>query len=202
MLMDNDSFSDSIELPDQLRFLMHLIGHHICALRYSNVNVAVGMNDGTSVYPMVGTFFRHSCKPNVALVTSDQSIVAVTVRPIESNEELTVSYLPDAALDSITFLRKIILHEQYNIRCKCERCASNIETSRPSGYILSQQFKDDIENESHFHHKMQKLRKRLTQECVKYLNASGRAKWNEDMSLAMSTYVRLIRDKYYLNIHY
>lgn len=205
MLMDNDDFSEKFELPEQLRFLMHLIGHHMCALQYSDVKVAAGMNDGTSVYPIVGTFFRHSCVPNVALVTSDQSVIAVTIRPILSKEELTVSYLSDDALDNITFVRKMILREEYNFRCKCERCASGtgmFGSSRNTSSILPQQFKDDIENESHFHHKMQKMRRKLTNECLKYLDASGRLQRNEDISLAINTYVRLLREKYYLNIHY
>lgn len=202
--MDNDDFSARIELPDHRRFLMHLIGHHMCALRFPKVNVVIGENDGTVVYPVFAYFFKHSCYPNVALVTSDRSVVAVTIRPIQKNEPLTISYLADSVYDDIKFARRLVLRKHFNLRCECERCEQkNPEAFYvPSKQGLSQQFQDDCENESHFHHKMQKMRKKLTTECVKFLNGNGRDKWNDDIDLATSTYVRLLREKYYLNLQH
>lgn len=200
MFVDNEDFSGKLDLPEHYRFLMHLIGHHMCALKYSNVFVGTGENDGTTVYPALGCFFRHSCFPNVALVTSDQSIIAVTIRPIQENQELTVSYLSDDLLDSVTFMRRGILQEHFNFRCKCERCKnrSTRVTCKQNG--LGQQFIEEVQNESNFHPKMQKIRKKLTQTCVKYL--SGNAEWSDEVSIVMSTYYRLIREKYYLKIRH
>lgn len=202
--MNNDEFSARIELPYHRRFLMHLIGHHMCALRYPKTNVEIGENDGVVVYPVFSDFFKHSCYPNVVLVTSDRSVVAVTIRPIQKNEPLTISYLPDSVFDDIRFARRLVLREKFNVRCECERCGERnpemLYMSLKQG--LSQQFEDDCGNESHFHHKMQKMRKKLTMECVKYLNGNGRDKWNDDTDLVTSTYVRLLREKYYLNLQH
>ena len=79
--MDNDDLAELFDGHE--RFLMHLIGHHICALHYTTPNVCAGENDGTSVYSILGRFFSHSCYPNAMLVTSDRSTVAVTIRPIK-----------------------------------------------------------------------------------------------------------------------
>lgn len=204
--MDNDDFSGRFELPDHRRFLSHLIGQHMCALRYPKVNVEIGENDGTIVYPLFADFFAHSCYPNVALVTSNRAIVAVTIRPIEKNEPLTISYLRDFTFEDIGCARQMWLRENFNVRCDCERCVEQAHPEKnynvQSKHGLSHQFYDDCENESHFEQKMQKMRKKLTTECVKYLNANGRDQWNDDTSLATSTYIRLLREKYYLNLQH
>lgn len=202
--MGNDEFAGRIDLPDHRRFLMHLIGHHMCALQYTKVNVVIGENDGTVLYPLFADFFNHSCYPNVALVTSARSVVAVTIRPVRKNEPLTISYLPNAVFDDIGFARRLILNEKFNIRCKCVRCEQkHPETVYiPSKQGLSHQFRDDCENDSHFHHKMQKMRKKLTVECVKFLNRNGGDTWNDDIDFVTTIYARLLREKYYLNLQF
>lgn len=197
MCVDNEEFNEKLDLPEHYRFLMHLIGHHMCALHYSNVCVGIGENDGTSVYPVFSGLFRHSCFPNVALVTSDQLVVAVTIRPVQENQELTVSYMSYDALGTDTFIRRMILEEQFNIRCKCERCENRTTMVTLSG--LNRKFIEETKNESNFQPKMQKIRKNLTQTCVKYLSAN--VKWSDKIGLVMSTYYRLIREKYYLKLH-
>lgn len=203
--MNNYEFNGRMELPEHRLFLQHLIGHHMCALRFSKQNVEIGDNDGTVVYSGLQDFFPHSCFPNVVLLTSDQSVVAVTIRPIQKNEPLTISYLPDSVLDDIPFARRMLLREKFKLNCDCERCVP--PNGEGPNYVqpkrgLSPQFYDDCGNDSHFHHKMQKMRKKLTAECVKYLNANGRDKWNDDIDLVTSTYVRLLREKYYLNLQH
>lgn len=203
-LMDNDEFSARIDLPDHRRFLMHLIGHHMCALRYPKLNVEISENDGTIVHSIFADFFKHSCNPNVVLVTSDRSIVAVTIRPIQKNEPLTVSYLPDSVFDDIGFARRLMLREKFKVLCKCERCEQKKPGTVyiPSKQGLSQQFQKDCENDSHFHHKMQSMRKKLSMDCVKFLNRNGGDTWNDDIDLVTTTYVRLLREKFYLNLQY
>lgn len=176
----------------------------MCALRFPKVNVEIGENDGTVVHPVFADFFKHSCYPNVVLVTSAKSVVAVTIRPIQKNEPLTISYLPNAAFDDIGFARRLVLREKFKIRCKCERCEQKKPETVyiPSKQGISQQFQDDCEDDSHFHHKMQKMRKRLTGECVKFLSRNGSDKWNDDIDLVTTTYVRLLRDKFYLNLQF
>lgn len=197
--MNNENFRDKLNSTEYNRFLMHLIGHHICAIRYSNVCVETGVNDGTLVHPIVGRFFRHSCYPNVALVTSDRSIVAITIRPIQTEEELTVSYMSNDMLDSYNFMRRMFLADKYNFRCKCERCR-RIQNNNYTQFTLDKQFMEEIEHQTNFQPKMQTMRKKLTETCLKYLSVADG--WSDELYTVMSTYNRLIRDKYYLNIHH
>lgn len=204
-LLNNDGFSGRLLLPDHRRFLMHLIGHHICALQFPKVNVTMAENDGATVHPVFSDFFNHSCGPNVALFPSDGSIVAVTIRPIQKNEELTIAYLPGIEYEDMGFKRRFHLERQFKFRCECKRCVrpSTPESLyTPSKPGLSRQFLGDCENDAHFHHKMQKMRKKLTMDCLKFLNENGHEQWNDYIELTISTYVRLLREKFYLNLHY
>lgn len=199
--MGNDDFR---ELFDELvhdRFLMHLIGHHICAVRYGMVAAGIGDNDGTSIYPIVGRFFEHSCYPNAVLVTSDRSSIAVTIRPIEKGEKVTISYLPDE-LNLSTGDRRQHLLERYRILCKCERCEGTTTVAYNSKNKLSQQSKNDIGNPSNLDPKKATKRRKLTEQCVEYLNSNGRDKWCDNINLVLHTYMHLLRTKHYLNLQH
>lgn len=175
--MENDDFSELFKAREHELFLMHLI-HHICSLHCTATNVSVGENDGTAIYSIVGGFFSHSCKPNVILITSDRSTVAVTIRPIEQGEEVTISYLLDE-LDRSSKYRKKCLLGRYEFQCKCQRCASSTSVSYNSKTALTQQSKNELRNVSHHDPKKQAKRRNLTQICVKYLKVNGRENWND-----------------------
>lgn len=64
-----------------------------------------------------GTFFNHSCKPNVLFfVNPDNKLVRfISNRNIKKEEELTISYID-------TRLSKNILSNVYGFVCECELC--------------------------------------------------------------------------------
>lgn len=198
--MDNDELAELFEVDDHERFLMHLIGHHICALQYAPPIVAAGENDGTSIYSIIGRFFGHSCFPNAVLVTSDRSTVAITIRPIEKNEEVTVSYLSNDELDRSTKYRRKCLIERYRLMCFCKRCSEMSTVVYNSKTKLSQQQKNEFRNASNREPKKQAKRRKLTVACTKYLITNGREKWCDDLSLVLHTYTQLLRTKYDLNL--
>ncbi|XP_031617007.1 uncharacterized protein LOC116336923 [Contarinia nasturtii] len=200
--MDKDDFEKLFGTKAHERFLMHLIGHHICALQYAANNSNIGHNCGTTIYAIVGGFLGHSCKPNAVLVTSDRKTVAVTIRPIEKGEEITISYLQDDELDRSSKYRRKCLLERYKIQCKCQRCTTPATIAYNSKASLTQQLRMELRNVSYRDPKKQAKRRKLTQNCVKYLNTNGRARWNDDMSLVLHTYIHLLRIKYYLNLTY
>lgn len=199
--MDHDEFAELFEDEDHQRFLMHLIGHHCNALRQIASNSAEGEDDGTSVYSILGGFFSHSCYPNTVLVTSDQNTVAVTIRPIERGEEVTISYLSDELNRSTKYRRKCLL-ERYSLMCFCKRCSEPTAVEYKSKTLLSQQQKSDFRNASNRDPKKQAKRRKLTVTCIKYLNTNGKERWNDDMSLVLHTYIHLLRTKYYLNLQH
>ncbi|XP_055301220.1 SET and MYND domain-containing protein DDB_G0273591-like [Sitodiplosis mosellana] len=196
--MDNDDFAELFEDDDHERFLRHLIGHHICALQYATPNVCIGENDGTSVHSIIGRFFFHSCYPNAVLVTSDRSTVAVTIRPIEKGEEVTVSYLPDELNRSTKYRRKWLL-VQYNLMCFCSRCTQPA-TAASNATALSKLQKNELRNASNRDPKKQAKRRNLTVACTKYLNANGREQWCDDIYYMLHAYIQLLCTKYYLNL--
>ncbi|CAJ1405577.1 unnamed protein product [Effrenium voratum] len=71
---------------------------------------------------------NHSCLPN-CLVDGDLGTLRA-VRPVESGEELSVSYLDDAALMLDIKSRQKELQERYEFRCRCLRCTSDDDTQR------------------------------------------------------------------------
>lgn len=200
--MENDDFHELFEETTHDRFLMHLIGHHICAIRYGTVGASIGENDGTMIYPIVGRFFNHSCYPNAILVTSDRHSIAITIRPIEKGEKVTIAYLPDE-LNLPTRERRQHLLEQYRILCMCERCEITVVTSHDccnGQHKMDEQSKSNIKNQCNLDPKKQPKRRKLTNQCVKYLNRNGRDEWCSNISMVLHAYMHLLRTKHYLNL--
>lgn len=200
--MDNQVFRQLFDEITHDRFLMHLIGHHICAIRYGIVGASIGENDGTVIYPIVGRFFPHSCYPNAVLVTSDRMSIAITIRPIEEGEKVTIAYFPDELELPIRERRQHLL-EQYRILCMCERC--DVITQAADNGLEAQkkvyeQSKRNIANPSNVDPKKQPHRQKQTNRCIKYLEENGRDKWCKKMSLKLHTYMQLLRTKHYFNL--
>ena len=70
----------------------------------------------------VGTFFNHSCEPNVqmgsAMADRGGIVDFFATRDIAVGEELTISYINDAPLAQRQFQLKF----QYRFECKCSKC--------------------------------------------------------------------------------
>ncbi|KAM9990102.1 hypothetical protein ACTFIY_006144 [Dictyostelium cf. discoideum] len=74
---------------------------------------------------MQGSFFNHSCEPNVFIATpvvNDKSIRFCTRRPIKKGEELFISYLDGEKLT--TEKRRMTLKETHSFICNCQACTS------------------------------------------------------------------------------
>lgn len=196
--MENDDLCELFVDIRHDRFLMHLIGHHICAIKYATASVEIGVNDGTSIYPIVGRFFRHSCYPNAVLVTFDRSIIVLTIRPIKKDEEITISYMPDE-LDQSTKDRRKYLLERYRFFCMCERCndSATVENGSKS---KNQQYK--VQNSFDLDPKKTMNRRKVTTQCIAYFNDNGREKWCNKTSKMLHTYMHVLRSKYYLNLQH
>ncbi|KAN0022372.1 hypothetical protein ACTFIU_004552 [Dictyostelium citrinum] len=74
---------------------------------------------------MQGSFFNHSCEPNVFVATpvvNDKSIRFCSRRPIKKGEELFISYLDGENLT--TDKRRITLKATHSFICNCQACIS------------------------------------------------------------------------------
>lgn len=197
--MDEEEFDELFEQPTQRRFLMHLIGHHMYALHYSVPGVLIGENDGTTIYPIVGGFFRHSCNPNAVLVTSGRSTIAVTIQPVKEGDEITICYIPDE-LEYSKKNRQKSLRKQYKFECKCERCISPATMAPASTGSLDAQFKNDIRKPRSFESMNLPKRNKLMKKCVKYLEKSDPENWSDEKCSVLLAYTRFLRTQFYLNL--
>ncbi len=76
----------------------------------------------SSALILAGTFFNHSCDPNIRCFNEfdeHANITFATNRPVKKGEELKISYIDkDKPLDQ----RHAILQAQYRFKCDCVRC--------------------------------------------------------------------------------
>lgn len=199
-ITEEDDFERLFDEDSHHQFLMHLIGHHMCSLRHSARGVVVGENDGTTIYPIVGSLFRHSCNPNAVLVTSGRSTVAVTIQPIKMGDEITISYIPEE-LDRSKKNRQKVLVKKFNVECKCKRCMNpSTAGNNNSNGSVSSQFKNDIRKQANFEPVKIPKRNKLMKQCEKYLSESDPDDWCDDKCLVLMAYSRFLRTKYYQNM--
>lgn len=197
-ILEGEDFDELFEQLAHRRFLMHLIGHHMYALHYSVPGVLIGENDGTTIYPIVGGLFRHSCNPNAVLVTSGRSTIAVTIQPIKMGDEITISYMPEELEYSKKNRQKSLL-KQYKFQCKCKRCTSPATMTQSREVSLDAKFKNDIRKPRNFELMNISKRNSLMNKCVKYLDKCDPETWNDKKCLVLLAYTRFLRTKYYLN---
>ncbi|KAI9257238.1 hypothetical protein BDA99DRAFT_584955 [Phascolomyces articulosus] len=86
-----------------------------------NTDVALGL------FPVSALFFNHACNPNCAFVgLQNGRLTHRTIRPVQRDEELTVSYIDLYA--SRDERRQDLLGSKH-FWCKCKRCTSPMDTS-------------------------------------------------------------------------
>lgn len=64
---------------------------------------------------------NHSCDPNADYLTHGNQVYVFAKRPIKPNEEITISYGPNANEDPIEDRRKMLLNN-FGFTCSCEKC--------------------------------------------------------------------------------
>merc|ERR1719265_1174657 len=89
---------------------------------------AAGVN-GTdvAVFPLLARA-NHSCAPNCLVDADDGTMRAI--RDIVMGDELTISYLDDAALLFLRDRRRQELTSRWDFHCECDRCRSPVDDTR------------------------------------------------------------------------
>ncbi|KAJ3115346.1 hypothetical protein HK098_006997 [Nowakowskiella sp. JEL0407] len=75
---------------------------------------------GRAIFPYAA-YFNHSCDPNCESIQSKTSLTITTIRSVEKDEELTISYI-DTNLP--LHARRQRLLDDYYFTCRCTRCES------------------------------------------------------------------------------
>lgn len=98
-----------------------------------------GQPAGVGLY-LTAAYFNHSCVPNVCVTNSGNQLVFRTIRPIDTGEELVISYM-DAAEQ--TDARQEKLGRAYGFKCGCLRCTQTAHSTRGSGMMLPAMIDDE-----------------------------------------------------------
>ncbi|KAK9354725.1 hypothetical protein V1523DRAFT_407116 [Lipomyces doorenjongii] len=81
---------------------------------------------GSSIFPS-GSYFNHSCDPNVIKTRSGRQMHFSTSRAVREGEELCISY--GMMLKMPVQTRRNLLQEQWYFKCGCSRCTAELATA-------------------------------------------------------------------------
>ena len=99
---------------------------------------------GRALY-LQGSFFNHSCSPNVNRIRAGRTMFFVAARDIEPEEELCITYINQGRLQSREE-RLEVLKESYHFECQCAICSH--ESAVPSDRLCQNcgccSFHDDM----------------------------------------------------------
>lgn len=188
------SLREIFDTPKKIRFLMHLIGQHICIIS----NNAFKSTTQRSVY-LTQSYFNHSCSPNLIHYRYQNKSICITSRPIEKGEQLFISYL---ALDHVTEFRQNHLYENYGFRCKCERCEpcfrSIASDKRKFPNIMKEildlavSMKNLTGTSKCFDKKIVLQRKEM---CIEFLSKYGRLHWNDQIQVVTQDLMKFLEEE-------
>jgi tetratricopeptide (TPR) repeat protein len=96
------------------------IYHLLCQFRANNIGICNSdMNCvGSGFYRSIAKL-NHSCIPNAAVYFNGTKATVRSLRPIHTNEQVTISYIE---LAQSTNSRRLALSERYHFMCSCDRC--------------------------------------------------------------------------------
>lgn len=134
------------------------------------------------------SLFNHSCAPNAFYSIEENHGFCITVRPIKKGEQVFVNYLGDVVNES-RFNRQSYLKRQWRFECECERCMP--KRNRVNNLTMIEDSSLKYIN-SHYDDYLlpfrSKLRHRLKDECVKFLQKHG-FYWTEQLDKVIRLFI-------------
>lgn len=113
----------------QKRFLVHLIWQHNAIISVGHVHQLTNkQNQPESVNLfLMFSHFNHSCTANAMYYLVGDTLAIVTLRPIKSREEITISYFGKLALLAFDVNKERKdwlkgLHTSFGTKCVCDMC--------------------------------------------------------------------------------
>ncbi|KAK9457849.1 hypothetical protein V1511DRAFT_491030 [Dipodascopsis uninucleata] len=79
---------------------------------------------GSAIFPSA-SYFNHSCNPNISKERVGRSMQFTTIRDIQPDEELCISY--GMLTDSPVQERQKLLSDQWYFSCSCSRCVRELK---------------------------------------------------------------------------
>lgn len=152
------------------RFLIHLLGQHICA-----INSNAFSNHGEQYFTfIIQSYFNHSCIPNLVRFECGNKTICTTTRPVKKGDQLFVFYLGYEMKDRQS--KANFLKENFGFQCKCEKCT--ISAWNPILMVADNEFQQIVRQFRHNEqaivtNQMKQLRSELISACGKFLRKYG-----------------------------
>lgn len=153
------------------RFLIHLLGHHICV-----INSNAFSNHGHQFFTFImQSYFNHSCIPNLVRFECGNKTICTTTRPIRKGDQLFVFYLGYEMKDRQSKAK--FLDENFGFRCKCDKCTNSsnwtpiLPLADPEFQEIYQQFRRN--EKALVNNQNKQLRSELIDLCVNFLRKYG-----------------------------
>lgn len=196
-LMGHGTVNQYFSTERHRRFLMHLVFHHLCAMKCSVFNSTVlGFDNVTekSDCLIIGTNFGHSCAPHLTLQMIDGHAVMITVRPIKSGQRVLLSQNDMIILEDVEE-RQHELQQDFGWKCDCERCIMEMTTSN---VIIHnpQMFTDpDFQFILHQINNNDAQTDEIMKCAENFLNKYGHQKWDDLLDMIFLCYYCGIKNK-------
>ncbi|XP_037032561.1 SET and MYND domain-containing protein 4-like [Bradysia coprophila] len=152
------------------RFLLHLLGHHICV-----INSNAFSNHGDQYFTfIIQSYFNHSCIPNLVRFECGNKTICTTTRPVKKGDQLFVFYLGYEMKDRQS--KANFLQENFGFRCKCEKCV--ISDWHPIMPLADPEFQHILRQYRHneqaiVNNQNKQLRSELISAGIKFLRKYG-----------------------------
>lgn len=151
------------------RFLMHLLGQHICVI---NSNAFANHNDQFFTF-IIQSYFNHSCLPNIVRFECGNATICTTIRPVKKGEQLFTFYLGYEMKDRQAKAKYLV--DNFGFRCMCAKCVSNMWQptlpSDPECYQILMQFRQN--ERALVNNQNKEMRSELKGACIKFLRKYG-----------------------------
>jgi len=114
------------------------------------------------------TVFSHSCTPNASQVFNGSQIQLRAIKPIHVNEQITISYLKNAAFMPKTDRQNEL--KKYYVNCNCIKCEPNFDNSfdyERLQYLMFERFTYKLSDSPKLSHINRLIE--IDQECIELL---------------------------------
>lgn len=174
----------------KLRFLMHLVVHHMVVHKSNGFNDVVGSQFDIASVACVLSLVNHSCAPNLFNFAVNNQEVCVTVRPIKKGEQLSIAY---CAQGETTSRRQAALKDKFGFTCNCEKCRPFVLGHSPScGQMMAHPFVHAMRLRGATGIVARDERVQLRRMCIEFLRKFGHLPWSYEIEMAVDTFKKLI----------
>lgn len=197
LLLQNSEINKMFQTTNRRRFLMHLIGHHLCIFECNRKAVCT-FDTGKNYYlSIMASYLNHSCSPNVIFTNRNNFCVCKVIRPIQKGEQLFVHYFQHQTFKPFESCKTQLL-KQFGFKCKCDQCACRQLSPTDRQIIKADELYQFLKNQNPFavilrdtSHNTQNVEKI----CETFLQKYGRQIWSDEMCLVVGLYAGLHLDR-------